>query len=232
MKKKLIAASILSANFACLGKEVNNVLKAGVDMIHFDVMDNHYVPNLTIGPLVLKSLRKYGIKCIIDVHLMTKNVDNLIIDFAKSGADIITLHTENSNHLDRSISLIKNYGCKAGLAINPSTPLNCLDYLINKLDLILVMSVNPGFEGQKFLNYIYKKIIQIKKIINKKKKNIFLEVDGGININNINQVAISGADILVIGSAIFKSTLSYNDIVKNMKLKLNKVFKKDNYKKL
>ncbi|QJC32995.1 ribulose-phosphate 3-epimerase [Enterobacteriaceae endosymbiont of Donacia semicuprea] len=217
MKKFLIAASILSANFAFLGKEISNVIKAGADIIHFDVMDNHYVPNLTIGPLVLKSLRNYGIKSIIDVHLMTNSVDNLIIDFATAGADIISFHPENSNHIDRSISLIKEYGCKAGLALNPSTSLNYLDYLINKLDIILIMSVNPGFEGQKFINYIFNKIKKVKKIINKNQKNILLEVDGGINTNNINQVAISGADIFVIGSAIFKSLLSYDETIKNIK---------------
>ncbi|QJC38253.1 ribulose-phosphate 3-epimerase [Enterobacteriaceae endosymbiont of Donacia marginata] len=223
MENKLIAASILSANFTCLGKEINNALKAGVDIIHFDVMDNHYVPNLTIGPLVLKSLRENNIKCRIDIHLMTKKIDNLIINFIKLGANSIIIHPESSNHLDRSISLIKSYGCKAGLALNPSTSLNYLDYLIHKLDIILVMSVNPGFEGQKFLNYIYKKIIQIRKIINKKKKKILLEVDGGININNIKKIAISGADVFIIGSALFKNKLSYNKIIKDIRLKLNKI---------
>ncbi|QJC34988.1 ribulose-phosphate 3-epimerase [Enterobacteriaceae endosymbiont of Donacia piscatrix] len=219
MKNILIAASILSANFAYLGKEIKDVLKAGVDIIHFDVMDNHYVPNLTIGPLVLKSLRDYGIKCIIDVHLMTKPVDDLIIKFAKLGADIITLHPESSYHLDKSISLIKNYGCKAGLALNPSTSLCYLDYLFDKLDIILIMSVNPGFEGQKFLNHIYDKIIKVKQII--KKKKILLEVDGGVNINNIKKIVIAGADILVMGSAIFKHSFSYYETIKNIKLKLN-----------
>ncbi|QJC37135.1 ribulose-phosphate 3-epimerase [Enterobacteriaceae endosymbiont of Donacia vulgaris] len=222
MKNNLIAASILSANFAYLGKEIKDVLKAGVDIIHFDVMDNHYVPNLTIGPLVLRSLRSYGIKCIIDIHLMTKNIDNLIIDFIKSGANSIIIHPESSYHLDKSISLIKNYGCKAGLALNPSTPLDCLEYIIHKLDLILVMSVNPGFEGQKFLNHIYKKIIQIKKIINK--KNILLEVDGGINLNNIKKIAFSGANVFVIGSAIFKNKTPYYKTIKNIRLKLNNIF--------
>ncbi|QJC37854.1 ribulose-phosphate 3-epimerase [Enterobacteriaceae endosymbiont of Donacia bicoloricornis] len=224
MKNKLIAASILSANFACLGKEINDVLEAGVDKIHFDVMDNHYVPNLTVGPLVLKSLRKNNIKCEIDIHLMTKKIDNLIINFAKLGANSIIIHPESSKHLDRSISLIKNYGCKAGLALNPSTSLNYLDYLIHKLDLILVMSVNPGFEGQKFLNYIYKKIIQIRKIINKKKKKILLEVDGGINIDNITNIAVSGADVFIIGSTLFKSKLSYSKIIKDIRLKLSKIY--------
>ncbi|QJC37442.1 ribulose-phosphate 3-epimerase [Enterobacteriaceae endosymbiont of Donacia thalassina] len=226
MKNKLIAASILSANFTCLGKEINDVLKAGANIIHFDVMDNNYVPNLSIGPLVLKSLRENNINCQIDVHIMAKNIDNLIISFIKLGVNSIIIHPESSLHLDKSISLIRKYGCKAGLALNPSTSLNCLDYLIHKLDLILVMSVNPGFEGQKFLDYIYKKIIQIKKIINKQKRNILLEVDGGININNIKKIAISGADVFVIGSAIFKNKLPYNKIIKNLKLESNYFFKK------
>ncbi|QJC32193.1 ribulose-phosphate 3-epimerase [Enterobacteriaceae endosymbiont of Donacia versicolorea] len=217
MKKFLIAASILSANFAFLGKEISNVIKSGADIIHFDVMDNHYVPNLTIGPSVLKSLRDYGIKSIIDIHLMTNPVDNLIVDFANAGADIISFHPENSLHIDRSISLIKEYGCKAGLAFNPSTSLNYLDYIINKLDIILIMSVNPGFGGQKFISYIFNKIRKVKKIINKNQKTILLEVDGGININNINQIAVLGVNIFVMGSAIFKSSLSYNKTIKNIK---------------
>ncbi|QJC32593.1 ribulose-phosphate 3-epimerase [Enterobacteriaceae endosymbiont of Donacia dentata] len=217
MKKFLIAASILSANFAFLGKEISNVIKSGADIIHFDVMDNHYVPNLTIGPLVLKSLRDYGIKSIIDIHLMTNPVDNLIVDFANAGADIISFHPENSLHIDRSISLIKEHGCKAGLAFNPSTSLNYLDYIINKLDIILIMSVNPGFGGQKFISYIFNKIKKVKKIINKNQKKILLEVDGGININNINQIAVLGVNIFVIGSAIFNSSLSYNKTIKNIK---------------
>ncbi|QJC29637.1 ribulose-phosphate 3-epimerase [Enterobacteriaceae endosymbiont of Plateumaris pusilla] len=220
MNKYLLAASILSANFSYLGKEINDVIIAGIDIIHFDIMDNHYVPNLTIGPIVLKSLRDYGIKNLIDVHLMVKPVDNLIISCAKAGADYITFHPECSDHIDRSISLIKKYGCKAGLAFNPSTSLHYLDYIMDKLDLILIMSVNPGFGGQKFIPNIFNKIIQARKIINQNKKNILLSIDGGININNINKVARSGADILVLGSTIFKNSLSYKKIIKQIKIEL------------
>ncbi|QJC30077.1 ribulose-phosphate 3-epimerase [Enterobacteriaceae endosymbiont of Plateumaris sericea] len=223
MNKYLLAASILSANFSYLGKEINDVIIAGVDIIHFDIMDNHYVPNLTIGPLVLKSLREYGIKDLFDVHLMTKPVDNLIISCAKAGANYITFHPECSNHIDRSISLIKKYGCKAGLAFNPSTSLNYLDYIIDKLDLILIMSVNPGFAGQKFIPNILSKIIQVRKIINKNKKNILLSIDGGINIKNINQIANSGANILVLGSTIFNNILSYKEIIKQIKTELKQI---------
>ncbi|QJC29192.1 ribulose-phosphate 3-epimerase [Enterobacteriaceae endosymbiont of Plateumaris rustica] len=223
MKKCLLAASILSANFSCLGKEINDVIIAGVDIIHFDIMDNHYVPNLTIGPIVLKSLRDNGMKNIIDVHLMTKPVDNLIISCAKAGANYITFHPECSNHIDRSISLIKKYGCKVGLAFNPSTSLNYLDYVIDKLDLILIMSVNPGFEGQKFIPKIINKIIQTRNIINEKKKDVLLSIDGGINIKNINKIVNSGANILVLGSTIFKNILSSKEIIKQIKIKLDKI---------
>ncbi|QJC31772.1 ribulose-phosphate 3-epimerase [Enterobacteriaceae endosymbiont of Donacia tomentosa] len=225
MEKFLISASILSANFAYLGKEINDVIKSGADIIHFDVMDNHYVPNLTIGPLVLKSLREYGIKALIDVHLMSQPVDDLIMNFAIAGANIISFHPESTKHIDRSISLIKEHGCKVGLAFNPSTPLYYLDYLIDELDLILVMSVNPGFEGQTFLPYIFKKISKVKKIINKRKRKILLEVDGGINLENIKKIATFGANIFVIGSAIFKSQFSYKETIRNIRIELDKIKK-------
>ncbi|QJC28298.1 ribulose-phosphate 3-epimerase [Enterobacteriaceae endosymbiont of Plateumaris braccata] len=223
MNKYFLAASILSANFSYLGKEINDVIIAGVDIIHFDIMDNHYVPNLTIGPLVLKSLRDCGITNLIDVHLMTKPVDNLIISCAQAGADYITFHPECSYHIDRSISLIKEYGCKAGLAFNPSTSLDYLDYIIDKLDIILIMSVNPGFEGQKFIPKIFNKIIKARKIIDQKQKNILLSVDGGVNIQNISKIISSGANVLVLGSTIFKNILSYKEVIKQIKIKLNNI---------
>ncbi|QJC31357.1 ribulose-phosphate 3-epimerase [Enterobacteriaceae endosymbiont of Macroplea mutica] len=217
MTKCLIAASILSANFACLGQEINDVIHAGADIIHFDVMDNHYVPNITVGPTVLKAIRNYGIDSIIDVHLMTKPVDNLIISFAKAGANYITFHPENTYHVDRSINLIKQYGCKAGLALTPTTPLSYLDYVLEKIDMILIMAVNPGYAGQKFLPIIYKKIQNINSIVNKQTNKILLSVDGGINTNNISKIVICGADILVIGSFIFNNTMSYIQTIKCIK---------------
>lgn len=219
MKKFLIAPSILSADFARLGEDINNVIKAGIDLIHFDVMDNHYVSNLTIGPLVLKSLRDYGIKIPIDVHLMSNPIDNLIIDFAKSGANYITFHPENSHHINKSIELIKNESCKAGLAFNIATPLHYLDYTINNIDLILIMSVNPGLSGQVFINSMYKKIKHVRNLINKKNKKVLLSVDGGIKIENISKIASAGANIFVIGSAIF-GNCNYQKIVSNFKKKL------------
>ncbi|MCK4870793.1 MAG: ribulose-phosphate 3-epimerase [Gammaproteobacteria bacterium] len=200
-----IAASILSADFARLGEEVERVISSGADLIHFDVMDNHYVPNLTVGPLVVKALRKHGITAPIDVHLMTKPVDRLIEDFAEAGANYISFHPEASQHIDRSIQLIKDFGCKAGLAFNPATPLNHLDYIIDKLDYILIMSVNPGFGGQNFIPGTLEKIKQARKIINKHNKNILLEVDGGVKIDNIRDIAKHGANLFVAGSAIFHS---------------------------
>ncbi len=211
-----IAASILSADFARLGAEVTDVLAAGVHMIHFDVMDNHYVPNLTIGPLVCKALRNFGITAPIDVHLMTEPVDSLIVDFAKAGASCITFHPEASKHIDRSLQLIHDNGCEAGLAFNPATPLDHLDYVLEKLDLILIMSVNPGFGGQKFLPEVLPKITQAQQLITKNKLNIKLAVDGGINLDTIGQAAKAGADTFIAGSAIFKSD-NYSETIKQMR---------------
>ncbi len=210
-----IAASILSADFARLGEEVTDVLAAGAHMIHFDVMDNHYVPNLTIGPLVCKALRDFGIKAPIDVHLMTDPVDSLIVDFAKAGASCISFHPEASKHIDRSLQLIHDHGCKAGLAFNPATPLDHLDYVLDKLDLILIMSVNPGFGGQEFLPEVLPKITQTRQLIDKNKLNIKLAVDGGINLETIDQAARAGADTFIAGSAIFKSD-NYRETISQM----------------
>jgi ribulose-phosphate 3-epimerase len=206
MSQYKIAASILSADFARLGEEVNTVIAAGADMIHFDVMDNHYVPNLTMGPLICAALRNHGITAPIDVHLMAKPVDRLITNFAAAGATYITIHPEATEHIDGSLQLIHKHGCKAGLAFNPATPLDYLDYTLPQLDLILIMAVNPGFGGQKFIPTILSKIMQTRKLINKNKSDILLEVDGGIKIENIKEIAAAGADTFVAGSAIFKST--------------------------
>lgn len=200
-----IAPSILSADFARLGEEVKSVIAADADMIHFDVMDNHYVPNLTVGPLVCEALRNYGIEAPLDVHLMAKPVDKLIADFAKAGANYISFHPEASNHIDRSIQLIHDNGCKAGLAFNPATPLDYLDYVIEKLDMVLIMSVNPGFGGQRFIPEVLPKIANARELIVKHSAKILLEVDGGIKAENIKKIATAGADTFVIGSAIFKS---------------------------
>ncbi len=203
--KPLIAPSILSADFARLGDEVNAVLSAGADIIHFDVMDNHYVPNLTIGPLVCQALRKHGITAPIDVHLMVEPVDDLIQLFAQSGADYISFHPEASRHVDRSLQLIKDLGAKAGLALNPATPLSSLSYVLDKLDYVLLMSVNPGFGGQSFIPSVYEKIKETRTLLDKVNPQIRLEVDGGIKIDNIAKVAALGADMFVAGSAIFNS---------------------------
>lgn len=200
-----IAASILSANFAKLGEEVDNVLSAGADWIHFDVMDNHYVPNLTIGPIVCESLRKYGVKAPIDVHLMVKPADRIITDFAKAGASSITIHPEATEHLDRSITLIHESGCAAGIAFNPATPLDYLEFVLDKIDMVLIMSVNPGFGGQSFIDSSFDKIKKAKKIIQTSGRAIRLEVDGGIKADNIGKIAAAGADTFVAGSAIFGS---------------------------
>lgn len=198
-----IAPSILSANFAKLGEEVDNVLSAGADIIHFDVMDNHYVPNLTIGPLVCEDLRKYGVRCPIDVHLMVEPVDDLVPMFAKAGASFITFHPEATRHIDRTLQLIKSFDLKAGLVFNPATPLSYLDYVLDKLDIIMLMSVNPGFGGQSFIPSTLDKLVQVRKIIDQSKLNIRLEVDGGVKVSNIAEIARAGADTFVAGSAIF-----------------------------
>ncbi|UDG79163.1 Ribulose-phosphate 3-epimerase [Candidatus Ecksteinia adelgidicola] len=222
MKKFLIAPSILSADFARLGEDTKKVLMAGGDLIHFDVMDNHYVPNLTVGPIVCKALRNYNIIAPIDVHLMVKPVDCIISDFAKAGATCISFHPEASDHIDRTIQLIKDSGCKAGLAFNPSTSLSYLDYLIDKIDVILLMSVNPGFSNQLFINSTIKKIYQARQLIVKSHCNIQLEVDGGIKINNIANIASAGANIFVVGSEIF-STLNYRKVIDNLRQELKKI---------
>ncbi len=219
MTKYLIAPSILSADFARLGEEVDAVLAAGADVIHFDVMDNHYVPNLTIGPMVCKALRDYGIKAPIDVHLMVSPVDALIQEFAKAGASIITFHPEASAHVDRSLQLIRDLGCQAGLVLNPATGLDCLQYVMDKLDVILLMSVNPGFGGQKFIPSTLKKLTQVRKLIDESHYPIRLEVDGGVGVKNIAEIARAGADMFVAGSAIFNSD-SYAATIAAMRAEL------------
>jgi ribulose-phosphate 3-epimerase len=198
-----IAPSILSADFARLGEEVTNVLNAGADIVHFDVMDNHYVPNLTIGPLVCEALRKHGVAADIDVHLMVKPVDRIIPDFAKSGATYITFHPEASEHIDRTLQLIHDQGCKSGLVFNPATPLDYLKYVIDKVDMILLMSVNPGFGGQSFIREALGKLREARRIIDESGRPIRLEIDGGVKVDNIGEIAAAGADTFVAGSAIF-----------------------------
>lgn len=215
----LIAPSILSADFARLGDDVARVLEAGADMIHFDVMDNHYVPNLTFGPMVCQALRKYGIKAPIDVHLMVKPVDRLIGDFAEAGATYITFHPEATEHLDRSLGLIRQAGCKAGLVFNPATPLNHLDYVVDQIDMVLLMSVNPGFGGQSFIPSTLNKLREARQRITASGRPIRLEIDGGIKIDNIAAAKASGADTFVAGSAIF-STPDYQATIKAMRAKL------------
>ena len=201
----LIAPSILSADFARLGDDVRAVLDAGADIVHFDVMDNHFVPNLTIGPLICEALRDYGIEAPIDVHLMVEPVDRIIPDFAKAGASYITFHPEASRHVDRTLGLIHDEGCKAGLVFNPATPLDWLEYVVDKLDMVLLMSVNPGFGGQKFIPSALDKLRQARKIIAASGREIRLEIDGGVKVGNIREIAAAGADTFVAGSAIFGS---------------------------
>jgi len=217
----LIAPSILSADFARLGEEVDAVLKAGADIVHFDVMDNHYVPNLTIGPVVCEALRKHGVKAPIDVHLMVKPVDRIVPDFAKAGATYITFHPEASEHIDRTLSLIHDNGCKAGLVFNPATPLDHMKHVTDKLDMVLIMSVNPGFGGQSFIRESLTKLREARALINKSGREIRLEIDGGVKADNIREIAAAGADTFVAGSAIFGAK-DYAAVIKQMREELSK----------
>ena len=226
-----IAPSILSANFSKLGQEINDVISSGADIVHFDVMDNHYVPNLTIGPLVCEAIRPIT-DAIIDVHLMVKPVDRIIPDFAKAGANIITFHPEGSDHIDRSLSLVRENGCKSGLVFNPATPLEYLDHVMDKIDMVLLMSVNPGFGGQKFIPETLNKLRIARKKIDeyteKTGREIWLEVDGGVNVDNIAEIAKAGADTFVAGSAIFKAANEedpnrYDTVVQSLRASLSKV---------
>ncbi|WP_345292270.1 ribulose-phosphate 3-epimerase [Kangiella marina] len=221
MQNIVIAPSILSADFARLGEEVENVLKAGADWVHFDVMDNHYVPNLTIGPMVCQALRDYGIDAPIDVHLMVEPVDRIIPDFAKAGATYISFHPEASKHVDRTIGLIKEHGCKAGVVLNPATPVSVLEYIIDKVDLVLLMSVNPGFGGQSFIPSTLRKCQEVRQLIDQTGRDIRLEIDGGVKIDNIEEIAACGVDTFVAGSAIF-NTDDYQATVEQMKANASK----------
>ena len=216
MQPTVIAPSILSADFARLGEEVDNVLRAGADWVHFDVMDNHYVPNLTIGPLVCEALRKHGVTAPIDVHLMVEPVDRIVPDFAKAGASLISFHPEASRHVHRTVQLIKSHGCKAGLVLNPGTPVEVLDYVLDELDMVLLMSVNPGFGGQAFIPSTLGKLRRVRERIDASGRPIRLEIDGGVKVDNIGEIAAAGADTFVAGSAIFNAG-DYADVVSRMK---------------
>jgi ribulose-phosphate 3-epimerase len=228
MAQDYIAPSILSADFARLGEEVVNVLEAGADIVHFDVMDNHYVPNLTIGPLVCEALRKHGVTAPIDVHLMVKPVDRIVPDFAKAGATYITFHPEASEHVDRTLQLIRDCGCKCGLVFNPATPLSYLEYVMDKIDMVLLMSVNPGFGGQSFIPSALDKLRAARKLIDASGRDIRLEIDGGVKASNIAEIKAAGADTFVAGSAIFSAGKDsdphrYDTIVGEMRRELAKV---------
>jgi len=226
MTDYVIAPSILSADFAKLGDEVETVLDAGADWVHFDVMDNHYVPNLTIGPMICQALRDHGITAPIDVHLMVEPVDRIIPDFANAGASMITFHPEASRHVDRSLQLIKDEGCQAGLVFNPATPLSILEWAIDKVDMILLMSVNPGFGGQSFIEHVKRKIVAARQLIDASGRDIRLEVDGGVKANNIGELAKLGADTFVAGSAIFNAP-DYAEVVKQMRANIAEAVSSD-----
>jgi len=216
MQSTVIAPSILSANFAKLGEEVDSVLAAGADWVHFDVMDNHYVPNLTIGPLVCEALRKHGVTAPIDVHLMVEPVDRLVPDFAKAGATMLSFHPEASRHVHRTVQLIRSHGCQAGIVLNPATPVEALDYVLGDIDMVLLMSVNPGFGGQAFIPSTLDKLRRVRSMIDASGRDVRLEIDGGVKADNIGEIAAAGADTFVAGSAIFNAP-DYADVIARMK---------------
>ncbi len=227
MLENLIAPSILAADFARLGEEVDDILASGADMVHFDVMDNHYVPNLTVGPLVCEALRKHGVTAPIDVHLMVKPVDRIIPDFARAGASYITFHPEASEHIDRTLQLIRNEGCRSGLVFNPATPLSYLEYVMDKVDMVLLMSVNPGFGGQRFIPATLDKLRQVRRLIDASGRKIRLEIDGGVKVGNIREIREAGADTFVAGSALFGAARAddphrYDSVIQAMRDELAK----------